>query len=255
MRAILTVTALFLIAALVWALHAPLASYGAASRIATPDADAQALSRELRRAGSGATLALRWGVAQDAPRRRAYCARLLALAGDRNGDRVLLLLLREHGGAELDTVGALAETFLLSVWAQRGGPPDAVRERALRSDADPAVGMAGLSSLLEKYPAWSAGYAQRARLSLRRGDALDARRCALLALAVEPANFEAMVALGQANLMLDSPTQALTCLDQAVRVNPRLKHSLQKEVHDILKALDRERARRRLERRKEMPAV
>ena len=64
-----------------------------------------------------------------------------------------------------------------------------------------------------------------------------------------------MVALAETFMALDAPEQAWVCLEQAVRVNPRLKKVLHDPIQDVLKAIEQEDARRRRERRRERPVA
>ena len=240
-RAVACSVVFFILVALCWALQPPWAAYAAVQALGHPRADARALEEELRRAGNAARPALRHGLDSDNLRRRAVCARLLALSGDGAGDLCLLRMLRGAGAA-------MAETYILSVWMERDAPPAAVRARALASSSP-----GPLTSLLERYRAWSAGQVALARLSQRSGEAAEARHYALLALAVEPENFEALVVLAQACLRLDLPGQAALCLEHAVGLNPRLRPALTNEIREALKGLDLERARKRSEQRRRQP--
>jgi tetratricopeptide (TPR) repeat protein len=252
MRAVTLTLCFFMCASLYWALEPSLAAFAAMRRLGDATLDAPALERDLRRAGAAAWRPLQRGLAADNARRQAYCARLLALSGDRSGDRCLLRMLRQHGSAADDVCGSMAEAFILSVWAERDAPPRAVRQAALQN----TWGAAGaLTQLLEKYPGWVAGHVLRARLSRQDGDATLARRYALEALSLEPDNFEAMVVLAQACLMQNAHEQAMSCLERAVQVNPRLKRSLDTEIREALKGLDLERARRRREQRRQEPVA
>lgn len=248
MRPPLLTSLFFFLAALAWALLPPWAAQAAARRLADPRADVPALEQQLLRAGHSALPALHRGLSAENLVQRARCARLLALTGDRNGDRCLLQLLARPGAPADGLPAAMAETFLLSVWMQRDAPPPAARQRALAANSPGA-----LTSLLERSPGWTAGWVARARVSLSDGDAAEARRGALQALALEPDNFLAMVVLAQACLLLNAPEQAMVSLEHAVRLNPRLKHSLGTEVREALKALDLERARKRREHRRQEP--
>lgn len=250
MRALVWTIAFFVLVALLWALQPPLAARMAVSALRNPRADVPALEQELRRAGNAATRALRSALDSDNPRQRALCARLLALRGSREGDLCLLRMLRQPGNDRPDLTGAMAETFILSVWMERNGPPPAVRARVLGSG-----GAAAFAGVLERYPGWSAGYVARARLSLNSGEATEARHYALQALAAEPENFEALVVLARACLKLDIPSQAMLCLERAVSLNPRLKPALAGEIHQALKGLDLERARKLKEQRRREPLV
>jgi tetratricopeptide (TPR) repeat protein len=248
MRSVAWTFLFFVATALFWAAYEPLASHHAVRQLANPAADRAALHQELRRAGPGAALALRTGLSTGDPISRAYCARLLALLGHESGDRALFALLRQSGAGSVR-----AEAFLRSVWMERDAPPPAMRAKALRDDLATAHALVMLRRLLDRYPYWSAGRQQRARVLLRGGEAEDARRCALELLRAEPENFDAMVLLARACLTLEAPSQALTCFDRAVRLNPRLKDDLRDDIREALKALDAERARRRREQRRQAP--
>lgn len=256
MRATYLLALFFLLSAFLWSVEIPLAAIAAVREFSNRGADHGAAELTLLRAGSGATLALRRGVNSDSIETRLHCARLMALRGERSGDQVLLETLRAHA-AQDDPLGAMAETFLLDVWDQREGPRPALRDRWVRPRGKPddAESINALNDLLEKYPAWASGYVQRARLYQRNGDGLETKRQALMALAVEADDFEAMVVLGQAYLLLSAPEQAGVCLQEALRLNPRLKHALREDIRETLKAIDVDRARRRRERRKDEPVI
>jgi len=256
-RAVTCIVLFFVLLALFWALQPPLAAYAAVRALGSPRLDAHALEQQLRRAGHAARPALRHGLASDNLRRRVFCARLLALSGDGEGDLCLLRMLRQRGSDAQDSAAvplsgdsaaAMAETFILSVWMERDAPPAPLRARALASSS-----ASELTSLLEQYHAWSAGYVALARMSQNNGEAAGARHYAMLALTAEPENFEAMVLLAQACLRLDLPGQAMLCLEHAVAVNPRLRPALAGEIHEALQKLDRERARNRKEQRQHEP--
>jgi len=248
MRAVAATVLFFLLTALIWALHPPLAAFAAVRALRNPRADVHALEGELRRAGQAAKPALRRGLAADDWRQRAHCARLLALSGDRDGDACLLQILRQQGSGAPDPAAAMAEALISSVWMERGAPPPLVRAQVLGGNNSEA-----LTAVLQDYPAWSGGYVARARMSQRNGDAAEARHYAMLALAAQEENFEAMVVLAQACLTLDLPGQAMLCLEHAVGLNPRLKPVLGVEIRKALNGLDQERARRRKEKQQREP--
>ena len=256
MRAIYLLSIFLILVALTWSLEVPLASLAAVHGLAKRDADSAALEKSLARAGSGATLALRRGMNSDSLATRLHCARLLALRGDRSGDRCLLETLRNHSAAG-DSLGAMAETLMLSVWDQRDGPSPALRDKLTRprGKGGDAMALSALNDLLEKYPGWAAGYVQRAQIYQRNGDGQEAKRQALAALTLEPGEFEAIVVLAQAYLLLGSPEQAGYCLQQALTLNPRLKLALREDIRETLKAIDLERARRRRDQRKDIPLI
>ncbi|HEY3321427.1 MAG TPA: hypothetical protein VGP72_13225 [Planctomycetota bacterium] len=255
MRAAVLLLLFFSVAALVWALQPPLSAYLTVRRLADAQTDRAECDAALRRAGQTALLALKQGICSSNPNVRAHCGRLLALQGDRDGDRCLTELLRTHSKPE-DVVGAKAETFLLSIWDRRDGPPTALRAKLSRASrtADRDL-LSALSELIEAYPGWTAGYVMRAKVYLRNGEAFEAKRQAMIALLLEPENFEATVALGDAVLVLGAPEQAYRCLQHAINLNPRLQSSLREDVQNTLKAIEAERARRRQQQRKEMPVI
>jgi len=256
MRATYVIALFFLIAALLWAVETPLASIAEVHRLSKGETDPAQTEQTLLRAGSGSTLALQQGLNSDSVETRLRCARLLALRGDRGGDRVLLDTLHAHAAMD-DTFGAMAETFLIGVWDQREGPHAILRDKLARphGKATDAETVNVLNELIEKCPAWANGYVLRAKLYQRNGEGAEARRQALMALAFEPDDFEALVVLGQAYLTLEQPEQAGVCLQQALRLNPRLKQSLREDIRETLKAIDTERERRRRERRKDEPVI
>lgn len=256
MRAVAVTFAVFVLLALAWALHAPLASRAAMRRLSDPANDPRESARALLRAGVGSTRALQNGLAAQDPLPRLYCARLLALRGDRDGDRCLLDVLRRRGG-ESETLSAMAEVFLNSVWDQRGAPAPALRERVLRGSLVVLAREKAMATdeLLSRHPAWSAGFVARARMARHLNEDREARMYALKALLIEPDNFEAMKVLARACLALGEPDNALRTLEQALRVNPRLKAELRDDIRDAIKAIDLDRARRRREKRKESPVA
>ena len=258
MRAILAFGLACTLLALIWAVQAPLSSYALVRVLDDPSADRAACEAELRRAGNGALLALQGGLASASPQIRLRCARLLAAAGHRDGDGALLDMLGAYGKDPQNPIGAMAETFILSIWEQRDAPEEPARGRLLRIE-DEAIPdsekIAALSETLSHHPAWASGYVRRARVYQRNGDAMEAKRDALIALIIEPHQFEAIVCLSGAYLLLSAPEQALICLEHAARINPRLKETLKKEIQDVLHNIDVDSARRRREQRKETPVA
>jgi hypothetical protein len=250
MRAAGILAIFFVLVALEWSIQKPLSSFAETSQFLKPNADVEEISQSLLRAGNAATPALMEGLKSDSELMQLRCAKVLALRGDRSGDQCLLQILRRHGRDRKNAIGALAESFLLTAWEQRDGPPPELREK-IKQLSDPAR----LNEYLEKHPAWAAGHVIRARACLRAADGFEARRHALVSLMFEPENFDAITVLAQAYALLDNPEQAYTCLQQAVRLNPRLKYSLREDIDEIIKAIDIERARRRRERRKELPVI
>ncbi|HYG76951.1 MAG TPA: hypothetical protein VEK08_18240 [Planctomycetota bacterium] len=255
MRATWLASFCFVLIACVWAFHLPLEAWIAVQNLAAPES-AQLNRQRLLNAGNTAHAALRKALDSSELDHRLAAARVLALRGDQSGERVLFDILHAHSEPD-DSLGARAETYLAELWDVRDGPGSAQRERLSRaagaaSDRDM---LPVLNELLEKYPGWSGGYLRRAKLYLRNGEGVEARRQALIALAIDEANFEAMVVLAQAYLLLNSPDQSYVCLQQAVRLNPRLRHTLQEEIKETIKSIDLERARRRRERRRDVPVA
>jgi hypothetical protein len=110
-----------------------------------------------------------------------------------------------------------------------------------------------LSDTLTRNPLWATGYVLRASVHLRNGSIHDAWRDVLLALELEPDHFEAMIILGDCQLLVGAPEQAYLCYQQAVRINPRLRRLHQKTIREILKSIEVEKARQRRERRRDLP--
>jgi hypothetical protein len=250
MRAAGILAIFFVLVALEWSVQKPLSSIAETRQFLKPNADVEAVTQSLLRAGNAATPALLQGLKSESELMRLRCARVLALRGDRSGDQCLLQILRLHGADRQDAIGALAESFLLSAWEQRDGPPSGLREKIKQEN-----NASRLHEYLEKHPGWAAGHLIRARVCLRAADGFEARRHALVSLMFEPQNFDAITVLAQAYALLDNPEQAYTCLQQAVRLNPRLKYSLREDIEEVIKAIDIDRARRRRERRKEVPII
>ena len=255
MRSIALTVCFFIIAALLWVFHLPLSSRAYVRLLSDPAADHAECEDALRRAGNGAIIALRQGLlsATGSASAKLSCARLLALCGEHDGDRYLLKSLRMHSR---DTLGAKAEMYLISVWEQRDAPETATLARLTRLDVSPsAKSEILLSDTLLQHPGWSHGYVWRARMNQHNSKNVDARRDALTALLIEPDNFEAMIALSEAYVALNSLDQAYLCLERALRINPRLRETLKKQIQDVLKALELEKTRQRRELRMETPVT
>lgn len=249
---------LFIFIALTWALYTPLSSFIIIQTLLHSTADPSSIDQTLKYTDAGSVTLLRKGMASASPKIRLRCARTLALQGYREGDRCLAEILREHAGSSQDTLGGMSEFFLISLWEQRNAPEPSTRERLTRLEternSDPDM-INELNEALSNHPAWSGGYVRRARVFQRNGENHDARRDALIALMIDSQNFEAMVVLGRSYLQLDAPEQAFVCLEQAVRVNPRLKSDLKADLVEALKAIEIEKERRRRERRKDVMVV
>ncbi|MFH0938934.1 MAG: hypothetical protein V1899_06605 [Planctomycetota bacterium] len=256
MRAILNFALIYLVLALIWVFYTPFLAWLAVRELANPAADVNGCEDTLKRAGAGATLALRYCLDSDSPpKARLRCARLLALQGQPEGKQQLLEMLRAYGCDTHNPIGAMAEAFILSVWAQHDAPPEPIRERLLHIELSPdpdVVKVITLTNALIKNSGWASGYARRARILLRNGEVLGARRDAFTALLLEPQNFDVMVTLSNILMRLNAPEQAYRCLEQAVRVNPRLKETQATEIRDARRGVEVEKARQRRERRKEI---
>jgi tetratricopeptide (TPR) repeat protein len=255
MRAVLATLLGFAITGMIWAFYTPVSAYALVHAFSNPDTDVEACERALLRAGNGAILALRGGTRSSSPQVRLRCARLLALQGDRSGDRCMLEMLKAYGKDPKDPIGAMAEAFLLAAWEQREGP-DADARRKLQAEGEFASDAEKLNALgenIQKNPKWAGGLVLRARLYQRNNSGLEARYDALEALKIEPDNFEAMVVLGGSYLMLNAADRAYLCFEQAVRINPRIRHFLKEDIQEVLKAIEIERARERREKRRETP--
>jgi len=253
MRSVFLTCSFFMLIGLVWAVGTPLLALLCVKQLGDPSADHESCIASLDRAGSGASFALEQGMKDGSPQVRLRCARVLASRGDSKGMDVLFETLRKHG-AEDDSLGALAEAYLIAVWDQRDGPPQPTRAKInslSHSDFEDQITV--LNDALEKFPGWVAGYVRRGQLYQAKGDALEIRREALTALAVQPENFEALTLLATAYLKLNAPQQAFACLDRAARINPRMQYTHSELIRQTVKALDAERARRRREKRKEIP--
>ncbi|HYF49878.1 MAG TPA: hypothetical protein VEJ63_10755 [Planctomycetota bacterium] len=253
MRSVLILSLGFTLAALVWAFFMPLSAHALVRSLADPDNDRSEIEAALLACGRNADGALLEGLESSHSQVRLRCARVLALKGDRRGDAALLKLLSAPGNDE--TAVAQAEAYLTAAWSEREGPPAVLRGKLLReetfkTDADRLL---ALNEALGRFPGWTAGYVQRAIVYQRTGSVLEARLDALHALELEPSHYEAMIVLGNCNLLLSAPDQAYSCYDQAVRLNPRLRLQFKSEIRDLLRTIEIERARRRREKRREMP--
>jgi HEAT repeat protein len=255
MRSIALTGCLFLLIGLIWTIQVPFSAYSLVQSLNEPNCDCFAVEEALNKTSSAAP-ALREGLNSHSARVRLRCARLLAMREESAGDEHLLEALRNEESRAQEEA-AMAEFYLLSVWDRRNGPSEADRAGlalAERGDDD-AVQLKALKELLAKYPHWVGGYVRRARLYQRNGEALDARRDALLALLKEPNDFEAMVILAQVNLSINASQDAYLCMEQAVHVNPRLRHDEREEIREIIRALNTERERQRRERRRDTPVI
>ena len=239
--------------ALIWSLYDPACSVLEVARLSSGDGDSAGVEEQLMRRGKGAILALRYGVSSPDESIRLRSASLLARLGEDECDRVLLEALRQ---GERDSVGALAEQLLLTVWDRRKGPETnegAVNLRkklhAQRADEDPQK---ELALMLALYPAWASGYAARARRHLQEGELHLSTQDALTALLLEPDHFEAMVVLGRCFFKLGFTERALDCFERALLVNPRLRIELDAEMKAVRAGASMERERRLLERRMEL---
>jgi len=253
MRSVYLLSICFLLAALLWAVQLPVSSYGLVQTLAVPGADFSSAEDELLHAGQTAVPALKNGLTSPITSVRLRCARVLALNSDSSGEDALLDDLRSPS---LETA-ATAEVYLLSVWERRDSPAPAVRARIawLESGRKDAEEKTLLTECLSRNPGWVGGYIHRAHAYLRDGEVMEARHDALVALALDANQFEAMQVLAQVFLLLNSPQDAYACLEQAVRINPRLRTNLREDIRDVFKALDAEKDRLRRERKRERPAV
>ena len=253
MKAVALSASIFIFCALIWAVHVPLASFATVKKMADPATDYYASENALQGAGSGSTMALKAGLVSDSIPVRLHCARILALRGERDGDRVLLEILRANGA---ETLRAQAEYSLIQVWNERDAPDPSSLAKLARLESGSHTDsekLTAISELLLKHPGWSGGYVRRARIHQRNSEPFEARRDILSALMIEPDNFEAIVELAAAYLALNGPEQAYLSLEQAIRINPRLKESLRDEIKETVRMLDFQRTKQRNERRHEKP--
>ena len=258
MRAVRLVLLCYGLLALWWAVVPPLRARLTVREMSAPGADLRLCERQLENEGGAALNALRGGLSASDPRVRLHCARLLALRDDRGGDRCLLELLRTYGKDPGNSIGVHAEGYLCEIWDRRDAPPEPLRSEILHLDAAPLSEpekLALLNDTLSKNYAWASGYVRRARLYQRNGDPQEARRDALVALMLEPNQFEAMLVLGAAAMLAEAPQQASECFEQAIRLDPRLRYRYRKEIDAILRAVEKEKARRRKERRLDTPVA
>ena len=270
MRSVILLCTGFVLMGLLWAVQAPLGAYGLVQGLSDPGAGGLAAGQALLHGGAAAIPALHNGLLSPTLTVRLRCARILALRNDPAGELALLEILRTHGAAD-DPAGAAAEVYLVSLW-DRASPvfarapenrespnADGAATRALLAQYEAAHADANLIALLteclSRDPVWIGGYVRRAHANLRAGEVWEARRDALLALALDYNEFEAAAVLAQASLLLNAPQEACTCLEQALRVNPRLARELHDDIRDVLKALDAEKVRQRREKRRETPDV
>lgn len=213
--------------------------------------------RTLRNQGFAAGSALRAGLKSTDARVRLLCARELAFLGDTDGDAALLMLMQERSTLEAQTIASAAETHVINAWMERAAPPPEERRKALRYENDGTIQsrIASITVALEDYPTWAAGYVFRARLLLASERAAEARRDTLLALYLQPDQFEAMVLLARAWSLLERNDLAAICIERAMKVNPRLKESLEPELESLMKTLLRDRARERREKQRNQPVA
>jgi len=255
MRPVALLCALFVLIALIWTIQVPFSAYALVQSFSDANCDCAAVEEALRHA-SAAVPALKYGLNSRSANVRLRCARMLALRDDPSGEEHLLEALQADD-ARAEDAAAIAEVYLLSVWDQRDGPSGIERARMARAESsgdDPGQ-LKVLKDLLAKYPHWIGGYVRRARLYQRNGEALEARRDALLALLKQPSQFEAMVLLAQIDLSINASQDAYLCMEQAVHVNPRLRNDQRDGIREIIRALNAERERQRRERRRDAPVI
>jgi tetratricopeptide (TPR) repeat protein len=251
---------LFVILAGVWAAYDPIESSLEVARLGEPGRDHARIEAALLRRGRGSLWALRNGVQSPEIPKRLRCARLLALLGDDDNDKILLDTLSQSAS---DEDAALAETLLLSVWDHRRGPQPEDASDALRDPAPAGPGKPGdwkrsrtqLDMLLSQYPAWSSGYVARAKLRLANREVRAAIEDATSALYWEPKHFEAIKILAECYLLLDYPEQAQDLYEQALEIDPRLRASVQDPYDRAREEAAAERQRRLIERHKELPVL
>jgi len=238
MRSVALLATSFVLIALIWTIQVPFSAYSLIQSFSDPNCDCCAVEESLRNAAA-ATPALLDGLNSRSANVRLRCARLLALRDDPAGVEHLLEALRAED-ARAEDAAAVAEVYLLSIWDRREGPSDAERARLALAErgGDDAAHLKVLKELVAKYPRWIGGYVRRAQLYQRNGEALDARRDALLALVKEPRHFEAMIILAQVDLSINASQDAYLCMEQAVRINPRLRHDQRDQIREILRALN-----------------
>ncbi|HLX60377.1 MAG TPA: hypothetical protein VKX17_03750 [Planctomycetota bacterium] len=256
MRAIVFSFLIVFIAALAWAVQAPLSAYWNVRAFSSERGDALAAEEALIRAGPAALPVLTRGLHSDNGNAQFHCAKVLMVLGDNEGEEFLLQALHAHPDKD-DPIGREAEAFLLSAWDRRDGPDAMLRQKLSEAEAQDSAPqkLAVLNDCLARYPGWADGYARRARIYQQASEVYEARRDALAALSLAPNHFEALVTLGRIQLIADAPQLAYKCFERALTVNPRLKDALQNDIRDTFKALELERIRRREERRRNVPLV
>lgn len=246
---------IFLLAALFWAVHDPVCAFFEVASLSSPGHDPRVVESSLLERRRGAVWALHKAQGSWNAATRLRSARLLALLGDDYYDGVLLEALAQENDAD---TSALAERLLLSVWDRRNGPADnemAARMReAEYTHGEIPVAERELDIQLQLHPLWAGGYVARARLQLRNANLGAARADALNALRFEPYDFEAIVLLGRCYLYLDEPESALECFEEALALNPRLKHELSEELKTAREESNAARERRQIERYRSLPA-
>jgi ribosomal protein L17 len=255
MRSVGLLASVFFLVALIWTIQVPFSAYSLVQSFGDPNCDPASVEETLRQA-SAASPALKYGLNSHLPAVRLRCARLLAMRDDPAGEEHLLEALRSDDPRAEDAA-AVAEVYLVSIWDRRDGPPENERYRLARAEGanDDAALLKVLKDLLARYPRWIGGYVRRAQLFQRNGEAMDARRDALVALLKEPNEFEAMVVLAQIDLSINAAQDAYLCMEQAVRINPRLRHDQRDEIREIIRAMNADRERVRRERRRDTPVI
>ncbi|MCZ7647820.1 MAG: hypothetical protein M5U26_21610 [Planctomycetota bacterium] len=244
---------LFLVVGLVWAFYDPLISLNDVARLDGRNEDPVRVEALLMQRGRGATWALRQGLTSGNAEVRLRSAGLLALMGEEGAQPPLLEALArgDEGG-----LAVLAERLLLATWDARNGPEDPQLVRDLRRMANPNL-LDGdtrreLDLLLTLHPYWVGGFVARGRYHFHRGNYQLASKDLLDALLLEPQQFEAVAMLGRCFLHLGYADGAASCLEQALRINPRLRSDLDADLQTARKeaAADREELmrQRRLDR-------
>ena len=247
---------LFLLVAVLWSALDPLLAFRDVGTLSRPGADRAGAEAALLSRGRASLRALRSGLESPNTEARLRCARLLALAGESEGETLLLeALAREPDEGD----AALEEYLLLSLWDDRKGPPP---ERAATALGEPPPERAllerrerELDLLLTLHPAWAGGYAARARLHLLLDEPRLAAKDAAATLFLEPNHFETMVLLGRVYRRLGNSEQALAFVERAVRLCPQLERQIAPELEKLRAAVQSERERRLKERRYERPLL
>jgi tetratricopeptide (TPR) repeat protein len=255
MRAVVCIFLLFALASATWSLQGPLSARHAIERLEKGLGDPVEQIRILREAGPSAVGPLRDGLSSGAPRVRLICARELLALGDGRGEKALFEIMRTRETLEDRALAGAAETYLLNGWAAENAPPPAERARAAQAGKGGGsdTQLDALTAVLERFPLWQDGYVQRARLNVAADRPGEARRDALLALYIQPDQFDAMVVLARAWSMLDRNDLAAVCLERAMTINPRFRESLLDEYRSLRRAMDLERSRQRREKRRNRP--